>query len=62
MSLKCSGSPLSSVQAGQLLCCLSRKKKPEREGTDRVEIAFRRLDINGDGYIDRTEFQKVCSL
>ena len=46
----------------QLLCCLSRRKRPERDGKDRVEIAFRRLDINGDGYIDWTEFQKVCSL
>ena len=42
-------------QVGQLLCCVRRKKRPE----DRVETAFRRLDINGDGFIDLTEFQKV---
>ena len=46
----------SNFQTGPLLCCLARKKKPER---DRVETAFRKLDINGDGYVDWNEFQKV---
>ena len=45
-----------NFQTGPLLCCLARKKKPER---DRVETAFRKLDINGDGYVDWNEFQKV---
>ena len=53
------GPSLSShiFQVGQLLCCVRRKKRPEKQ--DRVETAFRRLDINGDGFIDLTEFQKV---
>ena len=47
----------SLLQVGQFLCCVSRKKRTEKQ--DRVETAFRRLDINGDGFIDWSEFQKV---
>ena len=42
-----------------LLCCVKKNKKPKTENVDRVERAFRRLDINNDGYIDWEEFKKV---
>ena len=26
----------------------------------RIELAFRALDTNGDGYVSRSEFKKIC--
>ena len=40
---------------------LSEEKKMEAE-LDRVEVAFSKLDKDGDGYIDWEEFKQVRSI
>ena len=46
-----------------LLCCLPRQEvdteKIYQEDMDRVEAAFKRLDTDGDGFIDWQEFKQV---
>jgi Ca2+-binding EF-hand superfamily protein len=46
-----------------LCCCRSGRSSvsPERE-LDRVELAFKRMDRNNDGYITWEEFTKVNML
>ena len=50
---------IQSVSGG-LLCCRSGSGSvsPERQ-PDRVELAFKRMDRNNDGYITWEEFTKV---
>ena len=53
---------LLTVQHGQggggFLCCCA-KVTPDAE--DRVELAFRRIDLNNDGFITWEEFvQVIC--
>jgi Ca2+-binding EF-hand superfamily protein len=52
-------SMLQSVSGG-LLCCLSGRGlvSPERE-LDRLELAFKRVDKNNEGYVTWDEFSKV---
>ena len=40
-----------------LLCCLGKKKSKSLK-PDRIEAAFRRLDLNNDGVLDWEEFKK----
>ena len=50
---------IQSVSGGLLCCCSGRGSvSPERE-LDRVEVAFKRMDRNNDGYITWEEFTKV---
>ena len=53
---------IQSVSGG-LCCCRSGRSSvsPERE-LDRVELAFKRMDRNNDGYITWEEFTKVNML
>ena len=43
--------------SGGLLCCC--KKAVVNPDEDRVELAFRRIDLNNDGFITWDEFVKV---
>ena len=53
---------IQSVSGGLLCCCSGRGSvSPERE-LDRVEVAFKRMDRNNDGYITWEEFTKVKML
>ena len=38
---------------------MKKRKRPKLLEFDRVESAFRRLDINNDGVLDWDEFRKV---
>jgi len=49
----------NSKDDGGLLCCVKKRKRPKIIEFDRVESAFRRLDINNDGVLDWNEFKKV---
>ena len=40
---------------------MKKRKRPKIIEFDRVESAFRRLDINNDGVLDWNEFKKVNS-
>ena len=44
-----------------LLCCCGGTVSPE-PGPDRVELAFKRMDKNKDGFITWDEFNKVSLI
>ena len=48
----------TSTSSGLLCCCSGGSVSPEPE-LDRVELAFKRMDKNKDGYITWEEFTKV---
>ena len=50
---------LFQSSSGGLLCCCGGSVSPEPE-PDRVELAFKRMDRNRDGFLTWEEFNKVC--
>ena len=50
----------TSTSSGLLCCCSGGSVSPEPE-LDRVELAFKRMDKNKDGYITWEEFTKVLT-
>ena len=56
--------PVKKVQPqykGGVFCCCKRAVSPEKE-VDRIELAFRRIDLNNDGYITWDEFKRVSRV
>ena len=52
----------SATEDGSLLCCCRKKKEKEEPETevsreDKVEMAFKKFDLDGDGYLSWEEFQ-----
>ena len=35
---------------------------PQTSNMDQIEMAFRKFDVNRDGYLSREEFDEVCIL
>ena len=49
--------PQHGQSSGGLLCCC--RKAAVNPDEDRVELAFRRIDLNNDGFITWDEFVQV---
>ncbi|XP_023340815.1 calmodulin-related protein 97A [Eurytemora carolleeae] len=57
--------PKKETSRGGLCSCMGKGVEPEEDGEDqekemdRIEVAFRNFDADGDGFLDWDEFRKV---